>query len=148
MVAIGLLARREHASAELLARLAERGFDGDTCQAVVADLTDEHLLDDQRYAGAYVRAHAARGQGTRRLRQDMAEAGLPETLIEQALVEGPDWHQLARHTRQRKFGQEVPADWAERARQSRFLQYRGFSTDHIRSALGGSGADPDHDTDL
>ena len=38
----------------------------------------------------------------------------------------------------------------ERSRQMRFLQYRGFSTDHIRSALGSSGAHPDLDdeTDL
>jgi regulatory protein len=42
----------------------------------------------------------------------------------------------------RRFGAEVPQDWPERARQSRFLQYRGFSNDHIASALDGSGADP------
>ena len=143
-----MLARREHASGELLDKLAERGFDKAVCLQVIDDLIDEHLLDDVRFAAAYVRSHAGRGQGPRRLRQDMAAAGLAAALIEQALAEGPDWHQLAQHTRERKFGQEAPADWAERARQSRFLQYRGFSNDHIRSALGGSGADPDHDTDL
>jgi len=30
----------------------------------------------------------------------------------------------------------VPKRWPEKAREARFLQYRGFSTDHIRSALG------------
>jgi regulatory protein len=38
--------------------------------------------------------------------------------------------------RNRKFGPEPPADWPEKARQARFLQYRGFSSDHIRLALG------------
>jgi regulatory protein len=63
------------------------------------------------------------------------------------LAEGQDWAQRARDTRRRKFGEAPPADWAERGRQARFLQYRGFSTDHIRSALGGSEADLDLDPD-
>jgi SOS response regulatory protein OraA/RecX len=45
----------------------------------------------------------------------------------------------------------VPKDWPGKARQMRFLQYRGFSKDHIASALGGSGADdpefPENSTD-
>jgi regulatory protein len=40
--------------------------------------------------------------------------------------------------RRRRFGPEVPADWKEKGRQSKFLQYRGFSSDHIRFALGGA----------
>jgi len=150
MTAIAMLARREHASGELLDKLTERGYDAALCQAAIDELIDERLVDDVRFAAAYVRSHAARGQGPRRLRQDMGAAGLPAALIQAAIDEGPDWHQLAAQTRQRKFGDEPPADWAERARQSRFLQYRGFSNDHIRSALGSSGAHPDTDdeTDL
>jgi len=34
--------------------------------------------------------------------------------------------------RQKKFGKAMPADYKEQARQSRFLQYRGFSTEQIR----------------
>jgi len=45
--------------------------------------------------------------------------------------------------RARRFGAEVPADWREKARQARFLQYRGFSADHIRSALGASDFETD-----
>jgi regulatory protein len=41
-----------------------------------------------------------------------------------------------------KFGRQPPASWADKARQARFLQYRGFSSDHIRAATG---ADPDLD---
>jgi regulatory protein len=37
----------------------------------------------------------------------------------------------------------VPESWPEKARQARFLQYRGFSSDHIRAALG---ADFDSDS--
>ena len=48
----------------------------------------------------------------------------------------------AREARIRRFGPEVPLERAQKVRQARFLQYRGFSSDHIRSALG-----PDFDLD-
>jgi regulatory protein len=138
------MARREFCSAELARELAGRGYAADIIQATIDELVEDRYVDDRRYAESYVRSHAQRGQGPRRLRQDMAAAGLDEGLIEEALAAGPDWKQLARDIRERKFGAEPPADWGERARQSRFLQYRGFSNDHIGSALGSSEA-PDLD---
>ena len=55
----------------------------------------------------------------------------------QTFYDGPDFVSLARAARARKFGPELPKDWKERSRQARFLQYRGFSTDHIRAVLDG-----------
>ena len=49
---------------------------------------------------------------------------------------------LARAARARKFGPDLPKDWKERSKQARFLQYRGFSTDHIRAVLEGFTGDP------
>jgi regulatory protein len=37
--------------------------------------------------------------------------------------------------RRRKFGSSPPQSLAERAKQARFLQYRGFTSDQIRAAL-------------
>jgi regulatory protein len=88
-----------------------------------------------------VRARAERGQGPRRIRLELKEAGIDETLASRALETAPDFHAIARALRRRRFGDAPPEDWTERARQSRFLQYRGFSNDHIVSALDGSGAD-------
>jgi regulatory protein len=39
--------------------------------------------------------------------------------------------------RHKRFGSELPEDFKERARQARFLQYRGFTTDQINHALAG-----------
>ena len=72
---------------------------------------------------------------------DLKALGLPSDLIEDALAAGPDFPALAAAARSRKFGSQVPKDFREKARQARFLQYRGFSKDHIASALGSSGAD-------
>jgi regulatory protein len=142
---VALLARREYATAELATALVRKGYARDVVGEVVAQLAGEGLIDDQRYAGSLVRMLAARGQGPSRIRQELREAGLKDDEIADALASGPDWAQLAREVRQRKFGAESPADWPERARQMRFLQYRGFSKDHIASCLGDTPGVPDDD---
>ena len=43
---------------------------------------------------------------------------------------------VAREARRRRFGVSPPGDYAGRARQARFLQYRGFTHEQIRAALG------------
>jgi regulatory protein len=48
---------------------------------------------------------------------------------------GQDWQQLAREIRLKKFGAERPVDFKEKARQMRFLQYRGFESDQIQAAV-------------
>jgi regulatory protein len=99
-------------------------------------LTEERVLNDGRYAENYVSYHADRGQGPLRIAADLKALGLPAGVIETALATGPDWRTLAREVRVRKFGTQEPLGWPEKARQARFLQYRGFSSDHIRLALG------------
>lgn len=134
--AIALLARRDYASGELRARLERKGFSAEVVGSTVAELAEERALDDARYAGNYVAYSAARGQGPLRIAAELKALELPGELIEAALAGGPDWRALAGDVRNRKFGPEPPADWPEKARQARFLQYRGFSSDHIRLALG------------
>jgi regulatory protein len=45
------------------------------------------------------------------------------------------WPATIRAVRAKRFGPELPRDYAERARQARFLQYRGFDGAQIRAAL-------------
>jgi regulatory protein len=136
IAAIGLLARRDFASGELRTRLEQKGFDATIVASAVAELVEERALNDERYASNYVSYEAARGHGPFRISAELKLLDLPAELIEAAIAGGPDWRALAREVRNRKFGPEPPADWTEKAKQARFLQYRGFSSDHIRSALG------------
>jgi regulatory protein len=135
------VARREHSSAEATAALLRKGYEPAVVAATVADLQQERLLDDVRYAESLVRMLTNRGQGPQRVRHALLEAGISAESTAVALESAPDWSLLAADVRRRKFGARVPRDWPARARQMRFLQYRGFSKDHIASALGGSGAD-------
>jgi regulatory protein len=134
--ALGLLARRDFGSAELINKLTVKGYTAEAAAEAVAALQEERLLDDARSLEAFVRAHAARGQGPMRIRQELAARGFPAADIEAALESGPDFVALCREVRQRKFGAKPPGSWAEKGKQARFLQYRGFSSDHIRLALG------------
>jgi regulatory protein len=138
-----LVARREHSTAEASAALLRKGYDADVVAATIAELQQERLLDDARYAESLVRMLTGRGQGPQRVRHALLEAGISADGTAVALESAPDWSLLAADVRRRKFGLRIPTDWPGRARQMRFLQYRGFSKDHIASALGGSGADPE-----
>jgi regulatory protein len=136
VAAVTLLARRDFASGELAARLEADGYPVQAVAAVLADLTADRILDDARFAAQYVAYHADRGQGPRRIAMDLGARGVAPLHIEAAMAAGKDWAALARQVRIRRFGLAPPETWAEKAKQGRFLQYRGFSSDHIRSALG------------
>jgi regulatory protein len=141
--AVALLARRDYATGELSQRLQAKGYDREVIAALIQELRSRRVLDDVRYAENYVSFHSGRGEGPERIREDLLGLGLPAGLVDDALKAGPDWRELAREQRSRRFGPQVPESWPEKARQARFLQYRGFSSDHIRAALG---ADFDSDS--
>lgn len=135
--AIGLLARREHAQAEVKRKLRERGYDDAVTTAVVDALTQQRLISDERFAEAFIRSRAERGQGPVRLKAELRQLNVPSELIEKYLAAAElPWERLAREVRQRKFGTAAPATFGERAKQVRFLQYRGFTAEQIRAALG------------
>ena len=134
--ALTLLARRDWLTAELSAKLQAAGSEPEATAGVLAELVRERLLDDSRYAERYVASRAERGHGPVRIAADLASLGAPRELIEAALESGPDWRKVADAVRRRKFGPAPPDSGAEKARQARFLQYRGFSSDHIRAATG------------
>jgi regulatory protein len=136
IAAVRLLARREHSSEELGRKLESKGYPAEGVEAVVAKLREKRLVSDDRFASSFVHHHAQRGQGPIRIRAELRQQGVADALIE-AQLKGADldWVALAQATRKRKFGGDPPRNLAERAKQARFLQYRGFNSDQIRAAL-------------
>jgi regulatory protein len=135
-MAMNWLARREHTRAELRAKLAEREFSVDEIESAVAALAAEGLVSDDRFAESFIAARARRGQGPVRIRMALQQRGVSADLIALHLdARSPEWLRLAREVRIRKFGADIPADFKEKARQMRFLEYRGFTTTHIQSAM-------------
>jgi regulatory protein len=146
--AVKLLARRDYSSQELRRKLAERGYKELAIEPVVEELLAMNTINDERYGQNVVAYRARRGQGPVRIRGELKKSGLTKSAIDDAVKgeDAPDFARRARETRVRKFGAAIPKDPKERARQARFLQYRGFSNDHIRAALEGDPEDgePDH----
>lgn len=138
--ALLLLGRRDFGAHELRLKLAARGHSSAAIDAALEGLIAARLLDDGRFLENYIRVHAGRGQGPTRLRQALQQLGFATEPIEQALAAGPDFAALCGEVRVRKFGRQLPRSWSEKGKQARFLQYRGFSADHIRLAIS---QDPD-----
>jgi regulatory protein len=135
--AMDLLARREHSRLELRRKLAKRGIPDELVEQTLQDLIDDDLLSEVRFAESFVSSRVQRGQGPLRIRAELSERAVPAVLIEQAMEAADcDWFELARQVRAKRFGKTPPEDFPERARQSRFLQYRGFSGEQIRVAVG------------
>jgi regulatory protein len=66
----------------------------------------------------------------------LRQQGATDDVVNTALARSDhDWIEIAIAVRSRKFGEQLPTSRTERAKQSRFLQYRGFTTDQIRAAM-------------
>ena len=134
--AMDLLARREHSRDELCRKLEKAGFDADVAFDAITRLRDEGLQSDERFVDSFVQSRISQGKGPARIRADLGQRGVQNDVIEAAIeASGADWYALAREARNRKFGAAMPSNFKEKARQMRFLQYRGFEQDQIRAAV-------------
>ncbi len=137
-----MLGRREHSVAELREKLLRKGHPEAAAQQAVARLQQDGLVSDERYAEMLLAARRSRGVGPLRIRQELLEKGVAEELVNQWLdMSGREWIEQIRRVKQKKFGDALPASYAERARQARFLQYRGFTLDQIQRVLNADDAD-------
>lgn len=135
--ALRLLARREHTRLELERKLGPHVEDGAELAALLDDLTTRGWISEARVVEQLV--HAKRGRyGASRIRRLLLERGVSEALIAPALAAlKADEVESARAVWRRKFT-ATPRNAAERARQVRFLQYRGFSIDAAMRVVRGA----------
>lgn len=124
-LAFAMLGRREHSEQELRQKLLDLEADPTEVAAIVAEFKNEQYQSDQRMAEMIVRANVRKGRGPARVKQTLRERHVALELAQDDLEE-TDWLALARDLRAKKFGAELPTDMKEKARQLRFLQYRGF----------------------
>ena len=134
--ALDLLARREHSRVELTRKLAAREFPAELIAATLDQLEQSGALAEARFTETFIRSRVAKGQGPLRIRAELAQRGVAEaevdTLLRNAEV---DWVAMTRAARQKRFGGAPPRDYPDRARQARFLEYRGFNSAQVRAAL-------------
>jgi regulatory protein len=136
-VAMDLLARREHSPRELRAKLVGRGYPADEVDTALGALEREGLLSATRFLESFIASHVRRGHGPTRIRAELERQGISRDDVGRALqAAGIDFAAVARDVCQRRFGAAGPRDFADRAKRLRFLQYRGFSAEDARRAVG------------
>ncbi len=143
-MAMNMLARREHSLLELKTKLIARDIPPDEADDVVASLAARNLVSDERFAGSFVRVRVRKGQGPVRIRQELRQRGVSSDVIHAHLdTMASEWNSLADEVRRKKFGGVAPPDYKAKARQMRFLEYRGFTTEQIMTALENVSSDDD-----
>ena len=128
------MARREHSETELTRKLRQRGFAHADIQSAVATLADEKLVSNTRFIESYIHHRRTKGLGPLRIRAELSMRGIAEELIEHHLnITDNAWLIEIKEVWQKRFKNVRPADYAERAKHMRFLQYRGFTPEQIDS---------------
>lgn len=122
-----LLARREHSRRELQQKLAQRFPDNHLIDHEIERLCDEHLQSDERFAEIYLHSRAQRLYGPLRIKAELRERGIADTIIAKIFNQvAIDWYANRQKLELNKFGDKPPIDLKEKAKRMRFLQYRGF----------------------
>ncbi|WP_201619150.1 regulatory protein RecX [Psychrobacter maritimus] len=151
------LSRREYGKAELKQKLLDKEQDPDKIDALLDEFEEKGYQSDYRTTLMLIRENIRKGRGRGRIKQEfyrkkIAMPGNIDELIDMAnaeseefsefiddsadnLVEGIDWLKLAVSARTKKYGDDIPTEQKDKARQLRFLQYRGFNTDICFEAL-------------
>ncbi len=146
-IALDILARREHSVAELREKLSSRAehheWEPDEIEATLEALINDGLLSEERFVTAFVGSYTRRGHGPVWLRAELERRGITGEAIAKALATADtDWRAAAADVRRKRFGDPPPADFRERAKQARFLQYRGFTAEQAIRACGAGDDDP------
>jgi regulatory protein len=130
--AMNLLARRDHSRQELQRKLAQRGFDEEEIESALNYLRRENLQSDRRYAEAYLQQRRGKGFGPLRIEYELLDRGINQAIISDCLqLAQDDWFDVLEFERQKKYGLEIPREYAQRMKQARFLQNRGFPSEMV-----------------
>lgn len=147
--AVRLLAPREHSTEELRRKLLSKGYPAEAIESVIQKLAGKRLVSDERFTSSFVHHRAKRGQGPVRIRAELRQQGIHDSQVEEALRSAEfDWVQQARDVRRRRFGATLPRSLGERAKQARFLQYRGFDAEQLRAAFREESGETDGTPDI
>jgi regulatory protein len=132
--ALRYLAAREHSRVELARKLARYAGENDDVEALLDSLEAAKLLSEKRFSESLVNRRTARF-GNQRILAELQSHQLDDALLSEVRAGlEQDEAVRAKEVWLKRFGRP-PADAAERGKQMRFLQQRGFSHRAIQAAL-------------
>ncbi len=142
------LSKKELSRHQLRDKLIAKGCDPAAVDALLHEFAKKGYQSDERCATMMVREAVRKGRGIRYIAQSLRKAGLDakdfggmnalicladtSSVSDGTILESDDesddidWLKLAVEARSKKYGKHLPKDPKDKARQLRFLQYRGF----------------------
>ena len=132
--AFALLTRKEYAKAELIEKLSLYAQDRDEVLALVEELSERQYQSDQRVAEMVLSSQIRKGKGPNRIKQALKHKQLDSNLILED-IQDVDWFEQAYQLKVKKFGIQIEKDPKQKAKQIRFLQYRGCDMNVIMKAI-------------
>lgn len=151
--AFRLLAAREHSRNELREKLLRNNGRDDLpeddtplftepeqatnlIEQLLDQLAEQQLQSDRRFLDSLVRQYLSRGKGPLALQQACRQHRLDPAAVNETLQHlEKSWPRQIQRVKEKRFGNEPPADVREAARMQRFLAQRGFTPEQIRKAV-------------
>ena len=134
--ALDILSRREHSKNELAQKLKNKYKNIDIVDEVVSKLIKNNLLNNIRFAEAYVSARKRKGFGPKKISYELIAKGLLDKEIEGVLNDIGGWNQAALKAFKKKFPEGKSDDIKITLKQKNFLANRGFGFQEIESVFG------------
>ena len=131
---LDLLSRREHSRFELVQKLIKRYGSNNFLDEVISKLQELKLLDDQRFAEAYIKARIRKGFGPRRINAELQQRRVSESIINHELSMINNWDEIAHTAFKKKFNSSLN-EAKETLKAKSFLQNRGFNFDQIEFCI-------------
>lgn len=132
--AFAVLTRKEYSKAELIEKLALYADNRDEVITLVDELSRENYQSDQRVADIMLSSQKRKGKGPNQIKMKLKNKKIDAALIADELKE-TDWAQQAYELKVKKYGIDVAKEPKLKAKQIRFLMYRGFDMDAIFKAI-------------
>ena len=156
-----MLAIREHSVKQISIKLGKKGFTQRAVLRSIEYFIDENWLSESRFCNSYIRSKASKGLGLKRIERELAQHGIAQSMIvDEINKENIDWQRICNETLLKKqrysssrlnIGSQLENDFdgskkvsredkhqislKEKIKLEKFLIYRGFSNEQIRTAI-------------
>ncbi len=134
--ALDLLSRREHSSKEIRDKLLLRFDDKIVINSVITKLKENNLINNTRFAEAYVSSRKRKGFGPKKICFELLSKGVSESVANRIINEEGGWKRAAKLVFTKKFKNGLSSDVKDSLKQKSFLKNRGFGFKEIESVFG------------
>lgn len=132
--AVNYLSRGMKTCKQMRDYLLGKGYDNETVNYVIDKLLDYKYLNDEYYAQVYVEQNVA-NKGERRLKQELQQRGIPNSIAEKYCVTEPDVTTENAERLAEKYMRNKPRDLKTLSKLQRYLLSRGYDFDVVNAVL-------------